>query len=260
MTAKRCGRRARLAAVTAGLAGLGTLMAGWGNGSASPTAGAGPADPRPATAQPAPPSRYAPPPAVVVRGSPESNLAAAAARRHVHRGRSPDATGGQFQPPASGTGSAFADPEADAADHLAPGVFSPAWRSVLEARWQQRLAAVTTLSLAYHDAAERLQGDPRASDRASGRQLRPLMQQAVAARRALANTEEALARLSAGRFGRCERCAAAIPAAQLAVDPETRYCVRCTQPQAAGDSHHDHSHLVAIAASRSSKTVGTAGF
>jgi RNA polymerase-binding transcription factor DksA len=235
MTTKRRGRRAWLAVVTAGLAGLGTLMAGWGNGSASPTAGADPADRRPATAQPAPPSRYALPPAVVVRGSSESNLAAAA-RRHAHRGRGPDATGGQFQLPASGTGSAFADSVADAADHRAPGVFSPAWRSVLEARWQQRLAAVTALSLAYHDAAERLQGDPRSSGHAGVRQFRQVMQQAVAARRALASTEEALARLSAGRFGRCEQCAAAIPAAQLALDPETLYCVRCTQPQAAPDS------------------------
>jgi RNA polymerase-binding transcription factor DksA len=113
---------------------------------------------------------------------------------------------------------------------------SPAWRSVLESRWQQRLAAVTALSLAYHDAAERLQGDPRTGGHADVRQVRQLMQQAVAARRALANTEEALARLSAGRFGRCERCAAAIPAARLALDPEIRYCVRCTQPQAASDS------------------------
>ena len=116
------------------------------------------------------------------------------------------------------------------------GMFSPAWRSALESRWQQRLATVTTLSLAYHDAAEGLQGDPRSGGQAGARQLRQLMQQAVAARRALANTEDALARLSAGRFGRCERCAAAIPATQLADNPEIRYCVRCTQPQEASDS------------------------
>src|SRR5689334_18932478 len=149
MTTKRRGRRAWLAAVTVGLVGLGTLVAGWDEGSASATAGAGPADRQLAPAQPAPPSRHAPPPAVAVRGSPESNLAVA--RRHTHRGRGPDATGGQIQLPASGAGPAPADRDADAADHRAPGMFSPAWRSVLESRWQQRLAAVTTLSLAYHD-------------------------------------------------------------------------------------------------------------
>lgn len=235
MTIKRRRRRALLAAVTAGLAGMGTLMAGWGDGSASATAGAGPAGSTLATARPALLSRYAPPPAVVVRGSSESNLVAAA-RRHAHRGCGPDATGGQIQLPASGTGRASSDRDADAADHRAPGMFSAAWRSVLESRWQQRLAAVTALSLAYHDAAERLHGDPGAGSQAGARQVRQLMQQAVAARRALANTEEALARLSAGRFGCCERCAADIPVARLALDPEIRYCMRCMQPQAVSDS------------------------
>ena len=31
----------------------------------------------------------------------------------------------------------------------------PAWHSLLEERWQQRLSTLTELSLAYHNAAER---------------------------------------------------------------------------------------------------------
>jgi RNA polymerase-binding transcription factor DksA len=54
-----------------------------------------------------------------------------------------------------------------------------------------------------------------------------LLRRTVAARRALADTEEALARLSAGSYGRCESCAGAIAAGRLAVTPETRYCARC---------------------------------
>ena len=46
-------------------------------------------------------------------------------------------------------------------------------------------------------------------------------------RRKLADTEEALGRLAAGRFGSCEQCGAEIPAGLLATVPETRYCPRC---------------------------------
>src|SRR5215470_16350040 len=65
----------------------------------------------------------------------------------------------------------------------------PTWRALLEAQWRAR--------------------------------------RAVAARRALADTEDALARLGSGRYGICEGCAAAIPAWILVVAPEARYCLRC---------------------------------
>lgn len=101
----------------------------------------------------------------------------------------------------------------------------PRWRVLLESRWRARLLEVTELSLAYHDAA----AGPALSDGpdAGGRQLRRLLSQAVDARRALADTEEALVRLAAGHFGRCEYCARPIPAAGLALVPEARYCPRC---------------------------------
>jgi RNA polymerase-binding transcription factor DksA len=66
-----------------------------------------------------------------------------------------------------------------------------------------------------------------------------LLRRTVAARRKLADVEEALARLASGGFGRCEQCRAAIPDELLTVVPETRYCPRCAEaasprPRAAG--------------------------
>jgi RNA polymerase-binding transcription factor DksA len=99
-----------------------------------------------------------------------------------------------------------------------PARTSHGWRTLLESRWGERLINVITLSLAYHDTAERRPAD---------RRLRRLMRKTVAARRELSDTEDALARLADGRFGTCEQCAAPIPASVLAQVPETRYCGHC---------------------------------
>jgi RNA polymerase-binding transcription factor DksA len=64
------------------------------------------------------------------------------------------------------------------------------------------------------------------------RKVRRLLRRTVAARRALADTEEALGRLASGRYGLCEGCTGAIPARLLAAAPEERYCPRC-RPQPA---------------------------
>lgn len=96
------------------------------------------------------------------------------------------------------------------------------WRSVLEARWQARLQEVTELSLAYHDVAETI---PSGNGSTHERQL---LRRAAAARRKLADVEEALHRLAAGQFGSCEQCGSAIQAGLLALSPETRYCLACT--------------------------------
>jgi RNA polymerase-binding transcription factor DksA len=103
----------------------------------------------------------------------------------------------------------------------------PAWRRLLESRWQQRLGTVIRLSLAYHDASERSDSGHHPPDQAESRYLQRLMLETVTARRALAETEEALGRLSAGQYGRCEQCAAGIPSGRLAAEPEARYCERC---------------------------------
>lgn len=103
------------------------------------------------------------------------------------------------------------------------------WRELLWARWQAELAQVTELSLAFQQAAEAADAG---TGFVAGRDVRWLKWRTVAARRALADTEEALGRLSAGRYGQCEQCAADIPADWLLRGPEARYCPGCS-PSAA---------------------------
>jgi RNA polymerase-binding transcription factor DksA len=100
----------------------------------------------------------------------------------------------------------------------------PIWRALLEAQWRARLQEVTELSLAYHDAAAAPTEPPGA------RKLRQLLRRAIAARRALADTDEALGRLASGRYGLCEGCGAAIPAWLLTGTPDARFCPRCQPP------------------------------
>jgi DnaK suppressor protein len=103
----------------------------------------------------------------------------------------------------------------------------PRWRAVLEARWQARLEELTELALAYH-AAEDVPDDT--GDKAGSPEAQALLRLAVAARRKLEDVEEALARLAAGSFGRCEQCGSEIPPGLLALIPEARYCPRCDTP------------------------------
>ncbi len=107
----------------------------------------------------------------------------------------------------------------------ATGTRGPHWRALLEARWQARVREVTELSLAYHVAAAAV--PDRTGDGAGQPEVQALLRRAVAARRKLADVEEALGRLAAGRFGSCEQCGSAIPAGLLAIAPETRYCPHC---------------------------------
>ena len=99
------------------------------------------------------------------------------------------------------------------------GRFAPRWRAILEVRWRIRLQEVTELSMAYHGAAS---GGSENGD------ARRLLRRAVTARQRLADTEDALGRVSAGVFGRCEQCGAQITETLLVTAPETRYCARCS--------------------------------
>jgi RNA polymerase-binding transcription factor DksA len=107
----------------------------------------------------------------------------------------------------------------------APG---PRWRARLEARWQAYVQEVTELSLAYHVAAAAVADD--IGDGAGRPEVASLLRRVAAARRKLADVEEALGRLAAGTFGSCEQCGYAIPAGLLITAPETRYCPRCDAP------------------------------
>jgi len=76
-----------------------------------------------------------------------------------------------------------------------------------------------------HGAAEDRRGHPAGAAETARPQR--LLREATAARRALGETEDALARLSDGSFGRCEQCSRPIPAIELLAEPETRYCAEC---------------------------------
>ena len=109
---------------------------------------------------------------------------------------------------------------------LAGEARGPRWRALLEARWQARLRELTELSLAYHVAVAAR--PPAASpDLSAAPETQALLRRTVTARRRLADVEEALSRLAAGAFGRCEQCGAQIPDGLLATTPEIRYCARC---------------------------------
>jgi RNA polymerase-binding transcription factor DksA len=77
--------------------------------------------------------------------------------------------------------------------------------------------------MAYHAATS----DDAPSDNTGDAHARRLLLRAIAARQRLAATEDALDRVAAGVFGRCEQCGAAIPEVVLAAAPESRYCDRC---------------------------------
>jgi RNA polymerase-binding transcription factor DksA len=116
---------------------------------------------------------------------------------------------------------------------------APRWRSLLEARWQTRLQEVTELSVAYHDAAAAPALSAGGDDAPPARRrLRRLLRQAVTARRALADTEDALTRLADGRYGHCEHCTSALPPGLLALEPEARYCLRCQPGPTGGEVPH----------------------
>jgi DnaK suppressor protein len=68
--------------------------------------------------------------------------------------------------------------------------------------------------------------DPTISDLDPGVQLRSLQ----AARRALQEIDEAIARLDAGTYGRCTGCTQRIPSERLDVLPHVTVCVRCASP------------------------------
>jgi DnaK suppressor protein len=108
------------------------------------------------------------------------------------------------------------------------------WRGLLDSRWQAEVRRVTELSLAFCDAAEHMRkfasppGQEAGELQLAAGLLRRAEGRAVAARRSLADIEDAMGRLTAGRFGRCEQCGTDMPARWLTRRPEARYCPRCS--------------------------------
>jgi RNA polymerase-binding transcription factor DksA len=114
------------------------------------------------------------------------------------------------------------------------GTRGPRWRARLEARWQAYVQEVTELSLAYHVAAAAVPGGT--GDGTGQPEIAALLRRAVEARRKLADVEDALARLAAGRFGSCEQCGSPVQAGLLSAVPETRYCARCDAPSGTSEA------------------------
>jgi RNA polymerase-binding transcription factor DksA len=112
-----------------------------------------------------------------------------------------------------------------------PGECGPRWRAILEAQWRDQVREVTELSLAYHGAADTASG-------VGDKRARRLLRRTIAARRRLADTEDALGRLAAGDFGACEQCEGLIPVELLAAAPESRYCPGCAADALGMDTRH----------------------
>jgi RNA polymerase-binding transcription factor DksA len=166
----------------------------------------------------------------------DNPLAGPVGSRAQPAGGRPRPVAGRTGPAGGSAGSAEGRPRP--AGGSAGPAGGPRWRALLEARWRARLQEVTELALAYHDAAATAVGRGTGSGHEARLRLRTLLRQTVASRRALADTEEALARLSAGNYGWCESCAGAISAQRLVITPETRYCARCAQePRAEALAH-----------------------
>ena len=110
---------------------------------------------------------------------------------------------------------------------------SPQRRALLEARWRDTVERITSLSIAYHDAAQLVPSGVPKSHGARSRQARRLARQAVAERQTLAEIEAALERITAGRYGRCEQCGRQIASARLAAEPHVRYCAACDRDRLA---------------------------
>ena len=98
-------------------------------------------------------------------------------------------------------------------------------RSVL---LDKRAHLVELLGFDPQPAADRPTGSPGETEHLTVSEQRDV-DEAIGSlqRKALAEVDEALARMAAGTYGRCTSCDAEIPIERLEVIPETGVCVRC---------------------------------
>jgi RNA polymerase-binding transcription factor DksA len=76
--------------------------------------------------------------------------------------------------------------------------------------------------------------DPEGSTVAYERSRATLLAERAAAE--LAEVDQALVRLRAGSYGRCEQCGALIDEHRLAARPATRWCIGCARQNESGSS------------------------
>ena len=104
-------------------------------------------------------------------------------------------------------------------------ILNPAWVADLRASlFAARLAAETQLD-DLREALEDTVGDP-SGEAAIDRTL--TKRAAARCAQLLVDIDDALARVDAGSYGRCERCHLSITPARLEAIPHARHCVRCT--------------------------------
>ena len=111
------------------------------------------------------------------------------------------------------TGNASADIDATAPRLL---------RDMLEERFAVRTDRLTELALCA------------AMPRHGGYDPRTLADLTAQARQAVADTAQALQRMSQGTYGVCEDCSRPIPAGRLHATPEARSCVPCARSGPSG--------------------------
>jgi DnaK suppressor protein len=113
----------------------------------------------------------------------------------------------------------------------------PALRDELERQRDFREEQLAHLLAHDGNGASSTGYGPRTTDGDADRALREVRALVVSgARRALADIELALARMSEGGYGRCRACGAGIPVAVLAAVPATTLCQACQLSAEGGTS------------------------
>jgi RNA polymerase-binding transcription factor DksA len=90
-------------------------------------------------------------------------------------------------------------------------------RQALQAQFERHATELASLTM-HSSAPERGGMDPQT--------IAPLID---STRQTLADTTEALKRMSNGTYGRCERCGLEIAVERLEILPHARFCVPCQQ-------------------------------
>ena len=111
----------------------------------------------------------------------------------------------------------------------------PKIRAKLESEKQRLLDELEQLSEAGRPTEERREGSPfgkREEEATESLELerRLALEQGIKAQ--LADIENALAKIEAGKYGRCEVCGKPIEPARLEVLPQARRCMNCLALQA----------------------------
>jgi len=111
----------------------------------------------------------------------------------------------------------------------------PKIRAKLESEKQRLLVELEQLSEAGRPTEERREGSPfgkREEEATESLELERMLALEQGIKAQLADIESALAKIEAGKYGRCEVCGKPIEPARLEVLPQARRCMNCKALQA----------------------------